>query len=99
LENVQKVWDTSANAKDIGKIDLYVLNCFWSIMVTWQDWSLELEEVFALEREGEADRYASYRNKLRNKMLLWHGTMTDIQFIIINTPLIGSFLILIYSNL
>jgi len=38
-----------------------------------QDWSLELEEVFALEREGESDKYAPYRDKLKNKMLLWHG--------------------------
>lgn len=46
-------------------------------MVMWQDWSLELEEVFALEREGETDKYASYRDKLQNKMLLWHGIITD----------------------
>lgn len=38
-----------------------------------QEWSLELEEVFALEREGESDQFATYRDKLKNKMLLWHG--------------------------
>nr|XP_027095295.1 poly [ADP-ribose] polymerase 1-like isoform X1 [Coffea arabica] len=37
-------------------------------------WSLELEEVFALEREGEYDKFAPYREKLGNKMLLWHGS-------------------------
>ncbi|XP_010414140.1 PREDICTED: poly [ADP-ribose] polymerase 1 [Camelina sativa] len=41
---------------------------------THTEWSLELEEVFALEREGEFDKYAPYREKLGNKMLLWHGS-------------------------
>ncbi|KAK4281250.1 hypothetical protein QN277_012771 [Acacia crassicarpa] len=41
---------------------------------THTDWSLELEEVFALEREGEFDKYAPYREKLGNRMLLWHGS-------------------------
>ncbi|XWS36401.1 hypothetical protein CRYUN_Cryun20dG0082500 [Craigia yunnanensis] len=34
--------------------------------------TLELEEVFSLEREGEFDKFASYREKLNNRMLLWH---------------------------
>ncbi|KAK7396422.1 hypothetical protein VNO78_17421 [Psophocarpus tetragonolobus] len=41
---------------------------------THTDWSLELEEVFSLEREGEFDKFAPYRNKLGNRMLLWHGS-------------------------
>uniref|UniRef100_A0A1J3D9A5 Poly [ADP-ribose] polymerase n=1 Tax=Noccaea caerulescens TaxID=107243 RepID=A0A1J3D9A5_NOCCA len=41
---------------------------------THTEWSLELEDVFALEREGEFDQYAPYREKLGNKMLLWHGS-------------------------
>ncbi|XP_054820608.1 poly [ADP-ribose] polymerase 1-like [Prosopis cineraria] len=41
---------------------------------THTDWNLELEEVFALEREGEIDKYAPYREKLGNRMLLWHGS-------------------------
>ncbi|CAB4291550.1 unnamed protein product [Prunus armeniaca] len=41
---------------------------------THTDWSLELEEVFALEREGEFDKFAPYRKKLNNRMLLWHGS-------------------------
>ncbi|CAH2059929.1 unnamed protein product [Thlaspi arvense] len=41
---------------------------------THTEWSLELEEVFALEREGEFDKYSPYREKLGNKMLLWHGS-------------------------
>ncbi|KAK8711638.1 hypothetical protein V6N13_146913 [Hibiscus sabdariffa] len=36
--------------------------------------TLELEEVFSLEREGEFDKFAPYREKLSNKMLLWHGS-------------------------
>ncbi|PQQ17792.1 poly [Prunus yedoensis var. nudiflora] len=41
---------------------------------THTDWSLELEEVFALEREGEFDKFAPYQKKLNNRMLLWHGS-------------------------
>ncbi|XP_073139928.1 poly [ADP-ribose] polymerase 1 [Henckelia pumila] len=41
---------------------------------THTEWSLKLEEVFSLEREGELDKYAPYREKLKNKMLLWHGS-------------------------
>ncbi|KAK6937822.1 Poly(ADP-ribose) polymerase, catalytic domain [Dillenia turbinata] len=41
---------------------------------THTDWTLELEEVFSLEREGEFDKFAPYRQKLQNRMLLWHGS-------------------------
>ncbi|KAG8389232.1 hypothetical protein BUALT_Bualt02G0207400 [Buddleja alternifolia] len=41
---------------------------------THTEWALELEEVFSLEREGEIDKYTPYRAKLKNKMLLWHGS-------------------------
>ncbi|XP_042494663.1 poly [ADP-ribose] polymerase 1 [Macadamia integrifolia] len=41
---------------------------------THKDWSLELEDVFTLEREGEFDKFAPYREKLQNRMLLWHGS-------------------------
>ncbi|XP_065860999.1 poly [ADP-ribose] polymerase 1 [Euphorbia lathyris] len=41
---------------------------------THTDWSLELEEVFSLEREGEVDKFAPYRRSLKNRMLLWHGS-------------------------
>lgn len=41
---------------------------------THTEWTLELEEVFSLERQGEMDKYAPYRAKLKNKMLLWHGS-------------------------
>lgn len=41
---------------------------------THTDWSLELEEVFSLERAGEFDKFSSYQRKLNNRMLLWHGS-------------------------
>ncbi|KAH9624088.1 hypothetical protein KSS87_022973 [Heliosperma pusillum] len=41
---------------------------------THTDWSLELEDVFSLEREGESDKFAPLRKKLDNRMLLWHGS-------------------------
>lgn len=41
---------------------------------THTEWALELEEVFSLEREGELDKFAPYREKLGNRMLLWHGS-------------------------
>ncbi|EPS63698.1 hypothetical protein M569_11084 [Genlisea aurea] len=41
---------------------------------THTEWTLELEEVFSLDREGETDKYAPFRKKLSNRMLLWHGS-------------------------
>ncbi|XP_024981698.1 poly [ADP-ribose] polymerase 1 [Cynara cardunculus var. scolymus] len=41
---------------------------------THTDWALELEEVFTVERRGEFDKFAPYKDKLKNKMLLWHGS-------------------------
>ncbi|XP_026400993.1 poly [ADP-ribose] polymerase 1-like isoform X2 [Papaver somniferum] len=41
---------------------------------THMDWGLELEDVFTLERAGEVDKFAPYRQKLKNRMLLWHGS-------------------------
>ena len=38
-----------------------------------KDWSLELEEVYVLDRDGESNKYSRYKNNLHNKMLLWHG--------------------------
>ncbi|KAF3772089.1 Poly ADP-ribose polymerase 1 [Nymphaea thermarum] len=46
-----------------------------SSSVKWEEeWTLELEDVYALEREGELDKYAPYKSKLKNRMLLWHGS-------------------------
>ncbi|CAM8931406.1 unnamed protein product [Rhodiola kirilowii] len=59
------------DSEDYKLIEKYLLNTH---APTHTEWSLELEEVFALEREGESDQFASYRDKLKNKMLLWHGS-------------------------
>ncbi|XP_057858020.2 poly [ADP-ribose] polymerase 1 [Cryptomeria japonica] len=40
---------------------------------THKEWALELEDVFAVDREGEDNAYAKYKN-LQNRMLLWHGS-------------------------
>jgi predicted sulfurtransferase len=44
-----------------------------------KDWSLELEEVFALDRDGELNKYSKYKNNLHNKMLLWHGKIFSFE--------------------
>ncbi|XP_072988764.1 poly [ADP-ribose] polymerase 1 isoform X1 [Typha latifolia] len=59
------------DTEDYKLVEKYLLNTH---APTHKDWTLELEEVFSLEREGEFDMYAPYRNKLQNKMLLWHGS-------------------------
>eukprot|EP01018_Ginkgo_biloba_P034176 Gb_33067 [translate_table: standard] len=41
---------------------------------THKEWTLELEDVFAVDREGEYDAYVPFKNKLKNRMLLWHGS-------------------------
>ena len=38
-----------------------------------QEWALELEDVYAVDREGETDHYVPFKESLDNKMLLWHG--------------------------
>jgi hypothetical protein len=43
---------------------------FFSIL---KDWSLALEEVYVLNRDGESKNYSRYKSNLHNKMLLWHG--------------------------
>lgn len=43
---------------------------------THKDWSLELEDVYAVDRQGESEAYAAQKEKLGNRMLLWHGSRT-----------------------
>jgi hypothetical protein len=38
-----------------------------------------------LERRGEFDRFARYRETLKNRMLLWHGEYLLINYIYIQT--------------
>jgi hypothetical protein len=40
-----------------------------------QDWALELEDVFAVDREGEAESFTPFKMCLENHMLLWHGQL------------------------
>eukprot|EP00271_Cylindrocystis_brebissonii_P002626 TRINITY_DN13397_c0_g2_i3.p1 TRINITY_DN13397_c0_g2~~TRINITY_DN13397_c0_g2_i3.p1 ORF type:complete len:422 (+),score=112.33 TRINITY_DN13397_c0_g2_i3:323-1588(+) len=41
---------------------------------THKAWDLALEEVFAVERHGEAEAFTPFKEKLPNRMLLWHGS-------------------------
>ncbi|KAM0949661.1 putative NAD(+) ADP-ribosyltransferase transcription regulator SAP family [Dioscorea sansibarensis] len=59
------------DSEDYLLVEQYLLNTH---APTHKDWTLELEEVYALVREGEIDKYAPHRDKLENKMLLWHGS-------------------------
>ncbi|KAL3678725.1 hypothetical protein R1sor_021681 [Riccia sorocarpa] len=43
---------------------------------THKDWQLEVEDVFAVDREGEFEKYEPNKKKLENRMLLWHGSRT-----------------------
>lgn len=45
-----------------------------------QDWALELEDVFAVAREGEAESYTPFKKSLDNHMLLWHGQLTSSHY-------------------
>ncbi|KAJ0053580.1 hypothetical protein Pint_01762 [Pistacia integerrima] len=59
------------DSEDYQLIEKYLLTTH---APTHTDWSLELEDVFSLEREGEFDKFSPYRQKLNNRMLLWHGS-------------------------
>ncbi|KAL8463686.1 hypothetical protein ACS0TY_034369 [Phlomoides rotata] len=63
----------SHDSEDFRLIEKYLHNTH---APTHTEWALDLEEVFSLEREGEMYKYAPYRSKLKNKMLLWHGEIT-----------------------
>ncbi|KAM7260198.1 hypothetical protein ACFE04_015939 [Oxalis oulophora] len=61
----------SHNSEDYQLIEKYLLHTH---APTHTEWTLELEEVFSLERKGEFDKFAPQREKLGNQMLLWHGS-------------------------
>jgi len=58
------------NSKEFSDIVKYVENTHAE---THQHYKLIVEEVFKVERHGEAARYKSFK-KLNNKTLLWHGS-------------------------
>ncbi|XP_042474462.1 poly [ADP-ribose] polymerase 1-like [Zingiber officinale] len=60
----------SHDSEDYQLLKKYLLNTH---APTHKDWSLELEEIFVLEREGECDKFAPFKD-MKNKMLLWHGS-------------------------
>lgn len=81
----------SLNEYDYSVEFLLCFGLFLSLILS-QDWALELEEVFSLEREGEFDKYAPYRAKLKNKMLLWHGELSwPLTFTIWNLLSLGCY--------
>lgn len=41
---------------------------------THKEWALELEDAYAINREGEYDAYLPHKSSLKNRMLLWHGS-------------------------
>ncbi|XP_048549512.1 poly [ADP-ribose] polymerase 1 [Triticum urartu] len=59
------------DSEDYKLVEKYLLNTH---APTHKDWSLELEEVYVLDRDGEGNKYSRYKNNLHNKMLLWHGS-------------------------
>ncbi|GMH02358.1 hypothetical protein Nepgr_004197 [Nepenthes gracilis] len=59
------------DSEDYRLIEKYLLTTH---APTHTEWALELEDVFLLEREGEYDKFSPYREKLGNRMLLWHGS-------------------------
>uniref|UniRef100_A0ACD5TFQ5 Uncharacterized protein n=1 Tax=Avena sativa TaxID=4498 RepID=A0ACD5TFQ5_AVESA len=59
------------DSEDYKLVEKYLLNTH---APTHKDWSLELEEVYVLDRDGESNKYSRYKNSLHNKMLLWHGS-------------------------
>ncbi|XP_062190383.1 poly [ADP-ribose] polymerase 1 [Phragmites australis] len=59
------------DSEDYKLVERYLQNTH---APTHKDWSLELEDVFSLDRDGELNKYSRYKNNLHNKMLLWHGS-------------------------
>ena len=60
------------DSDDFALISQYLQNTH---AATHRQYELQLLEVFQLEREGEAERYAAHA-KDGNRMLLWHGSRT-----------------------
>ncbi|MCO5611892.1 hypothetical protein L7F22_066151 [Adiantum nelumboides] len=60
------------DSDDFGLVKKYLENTH---APTHKEWSLELEDVFTVLREGEEDAYVS-KKPLGNRMLLWHGSRT-----------------------
>ena len=59
----------SKEEEEFRIIEKYLKNTHGST----HDFHLEIEEVFKVDRKGEAERYQKYKD-LENRMLLWHGS-------------------------
>jgi len=62
----------SKDSEEFNMIQEYVKNTHAK---THRHYSLKVEEVFSLAREGEAKRYRPFK-ELPNRKLLWHGSRT-----------------------
>ena len=58
--------------EEFKKLERYVKNTHAS---THSMYSLEIEDVFKIQRKGESKRFKPFR-KLHNRQLLWHGSRT-----------------------
>jgi poly [ADP-ribose] polymerase 1 len=58
------------SSKEFKLIEQYVANTHAE---THNEYKIEIEEVFKVDREGEKQRYKPFK-KLHNRQLLWHGS-------------------------
>ncbi|KAK6618637.1 hypothetical protein RUM43_013028 [Polyplax serrata] len=65
-----KIIDLDPKSDEYKTIELYVKNTHAK---THSNYTLDIENVFKIERKGEAQRYKKFK-KLSNKKLLWHGS-------------------------
>ncbi|KRY89944.1 Poly [ADP-ribose] polymerase 1 [Trichinella pseudospiralis] len=65
-----KIEPLSKRSAEYKRIVKYAQNTHAS---THDGYTLQIENVFSVERSGELERYAEFK-KLHNRMLLWHGS-------------------------
>uniref|UniRef100_A0AAG5CZP2 Poly [ADP-ribose] polymerase n=1 Tax=Anopheles atroparvus TaxID=41427 RepID=A0AAG5CZP2_ANOAO len=58
------------SSEEFALLQQYVRNTH---AATHRDFTLEIEEIFRIQRKGEDSRYESFRS-LHNRKLLWHGS-------------------------
>ncbi|KAF4521657.1 hypothetical protein B566_EDAN009390 [Ephemera danica] len=73
-------------SEEFGHLQAYVRNTHAE---THQQYELDIQEVFKVERQGEGKRYKPWK-KLPNRKLLWHGSrLTNFAGILSNAPVTG----------
>ncbi|XP_048732716.1 poly [ADP-ribose] polymerase 1-like [Ostrea edulis] len=60
------------NSEEFKRLNEYVKNTH---AATHNQYDLNVEEIFRIEREDEAERFAPFKD-LHNRQLLWHGSRT-----------------------